>query len=34
LTRPLGRLIGRTAMPPTWSDEDKRHYLEIPATRR
>jgi transglutaminase-like putative cysteine protease len=34
LNRPVGRLIGRTAMPAAWTEEQRRHYTELPADPR
>jgi protein-glutamine gamma-glutamyltransferase len=34
LDQPLPRLVGRTALPPAWPDEERRHYLELPADPR
>jgi hypothetical protein len=34
MVRDVGRLIGRTAMPATWTDAERRHYTEIPPDPR
>ncbi len=32
--RPIERLLGREALPPSWSEAERRHYLELPADPR
>ena len=32
--RPIERLLGHQALPPSWPESERRHYLEIPADPR